>query len=94
MYLGYQSIELLGHLIEHGKIKPVPGKLEAIDKLVAPGNVRQLKSFLGLVGFYRRFVRKFASIAAPLVELLGKGQEYVWKSSQQGAFEGLKAALK
>ena len=78
MYLGYQSIELLGHLIEEGKIKPVPGKLEAIDKLVSPTNVKQLKSFLGLVGFYRRFVKKFASIASPLVDLLGKGKEYSW----------------
>ena len=40
MYLGYQSIELLGHLVEEGKIKPVPGKLDAISKLVAPTGVK------------------------------------------------------
>ena len=94
MYLGYQSIELLGHLVEQGKIKPVPGKLEAIDKLIPPSNVRQLKSFLGLVGFYRRFVKKFASISSPLVELLAKGVDYKWTPLQQKAFQGLKEALK
>ncbi len=70
MYLGYESVELLGHLLEDGKVKPVPGKVEAIDKLVAPNNTKQLKSFLGLVGFYRRFIKKFANMAAPLIELL------------------------
>ncbi len=70
MYLGYESVELLGHLLEDGKVKPVPGKVEAIDKLVAPNNMKQLKSFLGLVGFYRRFIKKFANMAAPLIELL------------------------
>lgn len=67
MFLGYQSIELLGHMISEGKVKPVPGKVDAISKLVEPTNTRQLKSFLGLVGFYRRFVKKFANIAAPLI---------------------------
>ena len=94
MYLGYQSIELLGHLVEQGKIKPVPGKMEAIDKLIPPSNVRQLKSFLGLVGFYRRFVRKFASISSPLVRLLAKGVDYKWTPIQQQAFQDLKEALK
>ena len=70
MYLGYESVELLGHLLEDGKVKPVPGKVEAIDKLVAPNNTKQLKSFLGLMGFYRRFIKKFANMAAPLIELL------------------------
>ncbi len=87
MYLGYESIELLGHLLEDGKVKPVPGKVEAIDKLVAPTNTKQLKSFLGLVGFYRRFIKKFSNIAAPLVELLAKNADYTWGVKQQQAFE-------
>ncbi len=87
MYLGYESIELLGHLLEDGKVKPVPGKVVAIDKLVAPTNTKQLKSFLGLVGFYRRFIKKFSNIAAPLVELLAKNADYTWGVKQQQAFE-------
>lgn len=74
-------------------MKPVPGKLEAIQKLAAPKNVKQVKSFLGLVGFYRRFVKKFANLAAPLVELLAKGVEFVWGEKQQAAFNALKQAL-
>ena len=71
MYIGYQSIELLGHLVEEGQVKPVPGKLEAIQKLTPPTSAKQVKSFLGLVGFYRRFVKGFAKLSAPLVGLLG-----------------------
>ena len=76
MFLGYQSIELLGHLVEVGKVKPVRGKLEAIQKLTPPKNVKQIKSYLGLVGFYRRFIKKFANLAAPLVKLLSKSAEF------------------
>lgn len=94
MYLGYESVELLGHLLEDGKVKPVPGKVEAIDKLVPPTNTKQLKSFLGLVGFYRRFVKKFANMAAPLVELLAKTADYKWGPAQQQSFQQLKEALK
>jgi hypothetical protein len=53
-----------------------------------------LKSFLGLVGFYRRFVKKFANLAAPLVELLAKSADYTWGDKQQQAFKDLKEALK
>ncbi len=90
MYLGYESIELLGHLLEDGKAKPVPGKVAAIDKLVPPTNTKQLKSFLGLVGFYRRFIKKFSNMAAPLVELLAKSVDYKWGEKQQQAFNQLK----
>ena len=79
MFLGYESIELLGHLLEDGKVKPVPGKVDAIKKLVPSTNTKQLKSFLGLVGFYRRFIKKFSNIAAPLIELLAKSADYKWE---------------
>jgi hypothetical protein len=94
MYLGYESIEILGHLLEDGKVKPVRGKVDAISKLVPPSNTKQLKSFLGLVGFYRRFIKKFANIAAPLIELLSKTAEYKWGKEQEQAFNSLKEALK
>lgn len=94
MYLGYESVELLGHLLEDGKVKPVLGKVDAISKLIPPTNTKQLKSFLGLVGFYRRFIKKFSNIAAPLIELLAKDKDYKWEDKQQRAFEGLKQALK
>ena len=63
---------------------------ESIDKLVPPTNTKQLKSFLGLVGFYRRFIKKFSNMAAPLVELLAKSVDYKWGEKQQQAFNQLK----
>jgi hypothetical protein len=74
-------------------VKPVPGKLDAISKLAAPTSVKQIKSFLGLVGFYRRFIKNFAKISSPLVALLSKEAEWKWDSPQLQAFKNLKQAL-
>jgi hypothetical protein len=74
-------------------VKPVPGKLDAISKLAAPTSVKQIKSFLGLVGFYRRFIKNFAKISSPLVGLLSKEVEWKWDSPQVQAFRNLKQAL-
>ena len=93
MYLGYDSVEMLGHLVENGQIKPVPGKLDAIRKLAAPTSVKQIKSFLGLIGFYRRFIKDFSKLAAPMIRLLSKDSPWKWEEDQQKSFEGLKQAL-
>lgn len=93
MYLGYDSVEMLGHIIEDGQVKPVPGKLEAIRKLEPPTSTKQVKSFLGLIGFYRRFICNFAKISKPMVALLSKNAKWEWKAPQQEAFEKLKQAL-
>ena len=61
----------------------MPSKVDAIQKLIPPSNTKQLKSFLGLVGFYRRFIKKFADHAAPLVELLAKDIEYKWQDKHE-----------
>ena len=90
MYLGYDSVEMLGHIVENGQVKPVPGKMEAIRKLTPPTTTKQIKSFLGLLGFYRRFIKDFAKIFSPLVALLSKEATWEWGTKQQLAFEGLK----
>ncbi|CAM6088285.1 unnamed protein product [Calypogeia fissa] len=66
-------------------------KVEAIQKWSAPKNTTQLRSFLGLTGFYRRFVEHFSQIAHPLTTLLGKGIR--WGASEGMAFQRLKEAL-
>ena len=81
MYFGYDSVEMLGHIVEDGQVKPVPGKMEAIKKLTPPTSAKQIKSFLGLLGFYRCFIKNFAKIFYPLVALLSK--ETTWKLGEE-----------
>jgi hypothetical protein len=79
----------LGHIvIEHGVI-PDPKKTEAVVRFPAPNTPTEVKSFLGLAGYYRRFIPNFSSIAKPLTELLKKDVVFRWTSKQQEAFEAL-----
>ncbi|KAK1648895.1 hypothetical protein QYE76_066700 [Lolium multiflorum] len=70
-----------------------PAKIEAIESWPQPKTVTQVRSFLGLAGFYRRFVKDFGSIAAPLNELTKKDVPFVWGDAQQDAFMILKDKL-
>ena len=67
--------------------------MEAISKLPPPINVSEIRSFLGLVGYYRRFVKKFSDKAAPLNALLRKDQAWKWTQECQYAFETLKGEI-
>ena len=69
------------------------GKVEAMSKFPTPANLAQLQSFLGLVGYYRRFVPGFSEIAMPLTELTQQGVPYSWGELQQAAFELLKQKM-
>ncbi|KAK1681173.1 hypothetical protein QYE76_042021 [Lolium multiflorum] len=78
----------------HGMgIEVDPAKIEAIESWPQPKTVTQVRSFLGLAGFYRRFVKDFGSIAAPLNELTKKDVPFVWGDAQQEAFMILKDKL-
>jgi hypothetical protein len=68
-------------------------KVEAIQDWPTPTTVTQIRSFLGLAGFYRHFVRDFSSIAAPLHELTKKGVSFSWDPAQEEAFDTLKDKL-
>ena len=68
-------------------------KIVAITSWPLPTTVTQVRSFLGLAGFYRRFVRDFSTIAAPLHELTKNGVSFRWGPSQQQAFDALKSKL-
>lgn len=83
MYLGYESVEMLGHVIAHGKVHPMQNKVDAISRLKPPTNVTQVKSFLGLIGFYRRFILEFATLSHPLVNLLKGGVQWEWTEVHQ-----------
>lgn len=70
-----------------------PEKIASIRSWPPPQDIKQLRSFLGLTGYYRKFVRNFALLARPLTDLLKKGALFVWTVQHQGAFEALQQAL-
>jgi hypothetical protein len=74
-------------------IKPDERKLAAVRDFPVPSNVKQLKAFLGLAGYYRKFVLRFSPVAKPLHKLTGKNVPYVWGEEQESAFRTLKDIL-
>ena len=88
-------LEYLGHSIGEGILTPNEGKLQAIRDAPRPETKKQVRSFLGLIGFYRKFVPNFAAIAVPLTDLTKKGvpNRFEWKSEHENAFQSLKSML-
>lgn len=70
-----------------------PGKVKAVQQWPQPQSVKELHSFLGLAGYYCKFVRNFAILARPLTDLLKKGALFVWTLAHQEAFDALKSAV-
>ncbi|KAL5769927.1 hypothetical protein ACOSP7_014081 [Xanthoceras sorbifolium] len=87
------EIAFLGHIVAAEGIKADPKKIEAIVEWKPPRNVTEVRSFLGLAGYYRRFVKGFSSIASPLTKLLHKNVRFEWTDRCQAAFDRLKAML-
>ena len=87
------QVVFLSHIVSGEGIKVDPKKIEAVLNWEPPKNVPELRSFLGLAGYYRRFVKGFSIIAAPLTKLLWKHVEYKWTEACQSSFEELKAKL-
>lgn len=83
----------LGHMISSEGIICDPSKIETVQKWPVPTNVHEIRSFLGLAGYYRRFIPQFSEIASPLTELTKKGRKFTWSLECQEAFEKLKDKL-
>jgi len=92
-HLVRREMPFLGHVLKGDKVYPDPAKIEVVEKVRAPKNRKELQRFLGLSGYYRRFVEGYASIAEPLTRLLKKDLKYEWAEEQQRAFEELKKRL-
>ncbi|CAN6326944.1 unnamed protein product [Urochloa humidicola] len=90
---GQQKLEYLGHLISVEGVATEPSKITAVLQWPTPVNIKQLRGFLGLTGYYRRFIRHYAMISSPLTKLLKKGEQFQWTQLQQDAFEVLKQTL-
>ncbi|CAN6476028.1 unnamed protein product [Victoria cruziana] len=84
---------VLGHIISERGIKVDKAKVVTIAKLTPPSSVREVRSFLGHAGFYRRFIQDFSKISRPLCELLAKDSTFVFSEDCQRSFERLKEAL-
>jgi len=87
------EVGFLGHRIGENGLCVSPDKVDAVKSWPTPGNVHDVRSFLGLAGFYRRFVKGFSEIALPMTELTHDKAPWKWGSEQQKAFDQLKAAL-
>lgn len=87
------EIRYLGHIVGGGCIKPDPGKVDAIWNFPVPRTVRQVRSFLGMCGWYQRYIAGYAAIASPITDLLSKHPKFIWTDKAQSAFEKLKVCL-
>ena len=91
--IGKEEIEFLGHVVNATGVKPDPKHLQHIKELSPPTNIKGVQSFLGLLGYYRKFVENFSKMALPLTELLKDITIFYWGAEQQKAFEILKQKL-
>ena len=87
------SVTFLGHVISKDGISVDPRKVEAVVDWSRPTNVSEVRSFLGLAGYYRRFVEGFSCIAMPLSRLTQKQVNFEWTDECQKAYVALKRAL-
>ena len=83
----------LGHVVSAEGVRTDPAKPQAVLEFPVPTNVKQLRSFLGLTSYYRRFIPQFAKIAGPLHALTKKNSEFTWTAVCQGVFEKLRNLL-
>ena len=87
------TVTYLGHVINNGEIRPDPEKTKLIDTYPVPQNIKDVRSFVSLASYYRKFVRNFAQVAKPLTCMLEKGKEFHWTLDCQHAFDNLRSRL-
>ncbi|KAL0318114.1 UNVERIFIED_CONTAM: Transposon Tf2-11 polyprotein [Sesamum calycinum] len=88
-----EEIAFLGHVVSKEGVQPDPAKVKAIMEWEPPKNVSEVRSFLGLAGYYRRFVKDFSVVAKPLTNLLKKNTPFNWNDKCAQSFEELKKRL-
>ncbi|GJT32096.1 putative reverse transcriptase domain-containing protein [Tanacetum coccineum] len=85
-----QEVHFLGHVVNSNGIHVDPSKIEAVKNWKVPKTPSEIRSFLGLAGYYRRFIENFSKSAKPLTSLTYKNQKYEWSAEQEEAFQALK----
>ena len=87
------KIDFLGHIIENGSICPLVEKTLALQNFPEPQNAKDTQSFLGLTGYFRKFISSYAIVARPLSDLLQGSTHFRLGPEQKNAFQGLKDLL-
>lgn len=88
-----QSLHYLGHVISGTGVATDPSKISDVKNWETPANIKELRGFLCLAGYYRKFVKGYGIISRPLTDLLKKNTVYVWTSETEASFQALKSAL-
>ena len=88
-----EEISYLGHVISPDGIRPDPDKTTSIENFPVPKTLRDIRAYLGLTSYYRRFVKNYSKIAFPINQLLKKDSPFIWTKECQAAFESLKNKL-
>ena len=88
-----KEVGFLGHVISGEGIAVDPSKVQSVTEWLAPTSVREIRSFLGLEGYYRRFIENFSKIAKPMTELLKKDTKFKWTKECEASFQELKKRL-
>ncbi|GFT12758.1 retrovirus-related Pol polyprotein from transposon 17.6 [Trichonephila clavipes] len=88
-----QEVKILGHLVSSNGVRPDPDKIKAVRNFPTPKNIHDIRSFLGLCSYFRRFIKGFCYLAEPLQSLLKSGVEFHWGPEEVEAFNSLKKAL-
>ena len=92
-HFGAQEVKYLGSVISYQHRKPDPDKVKAIQELQPPSCKDDIRSVMGLVGFYREFIPNLAALAEPLQKLMRKDVKFEWGQEQQQAFESIKSSI-
>jgi hypothetical protein len=87
------EVAFLGHVISAGGVSVDPSKVKDVLNWMPPMNVSEIRSFLGLAGYYRRFIQDFSKIAKPMTKLLEKNKDFEWTEECQASFHELKEHL-
>lgn len=88
-----RQLKYLGYIIGNGGTKPDPSRISAITEYPAPKTQKDVRRLLGMAEWYRRFIPNYATISAPLSDLLKKGRSFEWSQNAEAAFENIKKAL-
>lgn len=88
-----REVQFLGHIVNGGGIHVDPAKIQAVNKWSPPKTPTEIRSFLGLAGYYRRFIQDFSKIASPLTKLTRKKVGFEWGEDQDRAFQELRSRL-